>query len=152
MIGNESADSVSELLGADHRRLDEVFADTKRLYAAGSIADAQARFAVFREGLLHHIEAEEQLLFPAFDELTGTTQGGPTAVMRSEHVELTKLMSELADTLTTAPEDGTTPFASLTALIFAHNGKEERILYPTTDRLANESGGLADLVSRLREF
>lgn len=153
MVGSESADCVTELLGVDHRQLDVAFADAKRLCAVGDVTAARARFSEFREGLEHHIEAEEQVLFPAFAELTGVAQGGPVAVMQSEHAELRKLMSEVTGVLESGgPEKGTTPFAALTARIYAHNGKEERILYPTTDRLAREAGTLDDLVSRLRDF
>ena len=108
---------------------------------------------MFREGLEHHIEAEEQVLFPVFEGLTGAAQGGPTVVMRAEHAELRKLMAEVASVLEAGPEEGhTTPLAALTARIYAHNGKEERILYPMTDRLAREAGTLDELVSRLRGF
>ncbi|MGH0038265.1 MAG: hemerythrin domain-containing protein [Myxococcota bacterium] len=143
---------MTDLLGADHRRLDALFADARRLCGAGEVPAARARFAAFREGLEHHIEAEEQVLFPAFEVLTGVARGGPTAVMRGEHVELRKLMAEVAGLLEAEVEAGTTLFATLTALIHAHNGKEERILYPTTDRLACLAGTIDHLVERLHEF
>jgi hypothetical protein len=44
------------------------------------------------------------------------------------------------------------PLASLTARIYAHNGKEERILYPATDQAARDAGALEDLVRRVRAF
>ena len=153
MIGSESAVCVSELLGVDHSRLDAVLADAKRLLVAGEMGAARERFGVFREGLERHIEAEEQVLFPVFEHLIGSAHGGPTHVMRVEHTELRKLMAEVAGILDTAAAEGlTTPLAALTARIYAHNGKEERILYPMTDRLAREAGTLDDLVSRLRGF
>jgi len=153
MIGNESADCVTELLGVDHSRLDAALADAKRLLVSGEMGAARERFGVFREGLERHIEAEEQVLFPVFDDLSGAAQGGPTAVMRAEHTELRKLMTEVAGVLEAEAAEGlTTPLAALTARIYAHNGKEERILYPMTDRLAREAGTLDDLVSRLRGF
>ena len=108
---------------------------------------------LFREGLERHIEVEEQVLFPVFEELSGAAHGGPTAVMRAEHTDLRKLMAEVAGVLEMGGAEGlTTPLAALTARIYAHNGKEERILYPMTDRLAREAGTLDDLVSRLRGF
>lgn len=73
--------------------------------------------------------------------------------MRAEHAELRRLMAEVASVLETATAGGlTTPLAALTARIYAHNGKEERILYPTADRLAREAGTLEDLVELLRQF
>ena len=59
----------------------------------------------------------------------------------------------MAGTLEIGKAEGlTTPLAALTARIYAHNGKEERILYPMSDRLAREAGTLDDLLRRLREF
>ncbi|MGH0032578.1 MAG: hemerythrin domain-containing protein [Myxococcota bacterium] len=143
---------MTGLLGADHERLDAILADAKRLLVAGEPAAARQRFEVFRQQLERHIEAEEQVLFPAFEDLAGSTAGGPTSVMRAEHSELRKLMADVAGALEDGAPDGlTTPLAALTARIYAHNGKEERILYPMTDRLAGEAGTLAELVQRLRE-
>jgi iron-sulfur cluster repair protein YtfE (RIC family) len=153
MVGSESADCVSDLLGVDHSRLDAALADAKRLLVAGEMGAARERFGAFREGLERHIEAEEQVLFPVFEDLAGAAQGGPTAVMRAEHTELRKLMAEVAGVLETGAAEGLTkPLAALTARIYAHNGKEERILYPMTDRLAREAGALDELMSRLRGF
>ena len=73
--------------------------------------------------------------------------------MRAEHTELRKLLAEVAGVLETGTAEGlTAPLAALTARIYAHNGKEERILYPMTDRLAREAGKLDDLMSRLHGF
>ena len=49
MVGSESADCVTDLLGVDHRRLDAVLADMKRTLAAGDALQARARFGAFRE-------------------------------------------------------------------------------------------------------
>jgi iron-sulfur cluster repair protein YtfE (RIC family) len=153
MVGSESADCVTDLLKVDHRQLDAVFADVKRFLAAGDVVQARARFGAFRKGLERHIDAEEEVLFPVFEGLTGAATGGPTAGMRAEHVELKKLMAEVAAALEAVSEQGlTTPLAALTARIYAHNGKEERILYPMTDRLAREAGTLDGLLGRLRGF
>jgi iron-sulfur cluster repair protein YtfE (RIC family) len=131
---------VGELLGADHGRLDFVLADAKRLLAAGDVARAAARFAAFRDGLERHIVVEEEVLFPAFESFAGVA--GPIHVMRAEHTELRRLMAEVASRLERAGDGShATPLAALTARIFAHNGKEERILYPALDRV-----GLAEVV------
>jgi hypothetical protein len=39
----------------------------------------------------------------------------------------------------------------VTALLMAHNGKEERILYPATDHAARDAGTLDALVASLRD-
>jgi iron-sulfur cluster repair protein YtfE (RIC family) len=141
-------DSVTERLGADHGRLDFVLADVKRLLAAGQLARASARFAAFRDGLARHIAVEEEVLFPAFEGSAGLA--GPIHVMRAEHAEIRRLMAEVASSLADgAAGCRTTPLAALTARVFAHNGKEERILYPAMDRVGLAAAVCDELVRRI---
>lgn len=147
-----ASNSVTELLGRDHRRLDTILADAKRWLVAGDLPRASARFAEFRDGLEHHIAAEEEILFPAFETLTGGARGGLTHIMRMEHAEIRRLMGEVASNLERGGDAGhTTPLAALTARVYAHNGKEERILYPATDWAARD-GALEALVRRIEAF
>jgi iron-sulfur cluster repair protein YtfE (RIC family) len=143
-------EGLTQLLGLDHRRLDGILADAKRRLVAGDLARARVRFAEFRSGLEHHILVEEEIVFPAFEALCGPAAGEPTRVMRAEHVEIRRLMAEVAASLERGSVDGrTTPLAALTARIYAHNGKEERILYPAADRVAAEAGASEALVARV---
>lgn len=148
-----STDSVKELLGGDHRRLDAMLADAKRGLAAGDLAGAAEHFARFRSGLERHIALEEEIVFPAFESLAGPNAAGPTQVMCREHTEIRRLLAEVSEHLARGGAPGrATPFAALTALLYAHNGKEERILYPATDEAARRSGALAALVERVRAY
>ena len=141
--------SVTQLLGLDHRRLDAILAAAKQSLRAGDIAPGFARFSEFRDGLERHIAAEEEVLFPVFESLTAGAQGGPTHVMRLEHSEIRRLMAEIASALERC--DGhATPVAALTARIYAHNGKEERILYPAMDRVTRDADALDPLLRRIR--
>jgi iron-sulfur cluster repair protein YtfE (RIC family) len=145
-----STESVTQMLGGDHRRLDAVLADAKRALAAGDVARAAAGFAAFRSGLERHIVAEEEVVFPAFEALAGASAAGPTRVMRAEHAEIRRLMAEVSAQLERGGEPGrATPFAALTALLYAHNGKEEQILYPATDQAARAAGALEGLLERM---
>jgi iron-sulfur cluster repair protein YtfE (RIC family) len=151
MVDDEitAASSVAELLCRDHRRLDSILADAKRCLVARDLPRASARFAEFRDGLEHHIAAEEEVLFPAFETFTGGAGGGPTHVMRMEHAELRRLMAEVASNLERGDDESrATPLAALTARIYAHNGKEERILYPAIDQAAREADALEGLLRR----
>ena len=142
------SNSVTELLCRDHRRLDSILADAKRCLVAGDLPRASARFAEFRGGLDHHIAAEEWVLFPAFEKFTGG--GGLTQVMRMEHAEIRRLMAEVASNLERGDDERhATPLAALTARIYAHNGKEERILYPATDQAARDADALEALLRRV---
>ncbi|MGH7673776.1 MAG: hemerythrin domain-containing protein, partial [Gemmatimonadales bacterium] len=86
-------EGLTQLLGLDHRRLDGILADAKRRLAAGDVARARVRFAEFRSGLERHIAMEEEIVFPAFEALSGAAGGGPTRVMRAEHAEIRRLMA-----------------------------------------------------------
>jgi len=145
--------SVTELLSLDHRCLDAVLAESKRCLFAGDLRAGAAAFASFRDGLEHHIAAEEEILFPALDALRGGAAAGPLHVMRVEHEEIRRLLAEVAASLERGAGDGpTAPLAALTARLYAHNGKEERILYPMSDQAVGEAEGRADLVERIRAF
>lgn len=147
-----NTEGVTELLSGDHRRLDTILAEAKSAASVGDLARARARFVAFCEGLDRHIDVEEQVLFPVIEPRTGGA-AGPTHVMRLEHVELRRLMGEVAASLDAGGKERmSTPLAALTARIYAHNGKEERILYPMADRVARDTGVLEGLVQRLRSF
>ena len=60
---------------------------------------------------------------------------GPTAVMRAEHVEIVDLLEQIADRIGDAAESLDALRRSFHAVLGDHNFKEERVLYPTTDRL-----------------
>lgn len=151
LAGIPKAESVSQLLGEHHRRLDGVLGESKRALAAADFATAAPLFAAFRAGLEAHIVAEEHVLFPLFESLTDSAGGGPTHVMRGEHAEIRKHLAEVTHGLTRRSAAGlTTPLAHLTAVLLAHNGKEERILYPATDHAARAAGELEGLMERLR--
>lgn len=149
----EGARGVTEYLEADHSRLDAIVADALTLAQGGSFERASARFAELVCGLARHIDVEEKLLFPAFEQRTGMTNSGPTFVMRREHVEIRRLMDEVASALERA--DGARAareIASLTEALAGHNVKEERMLYPLADRAMGDEGGRDELVRRMQLF
>lgn len=152
MVDTSSAsDSVTYLLAADHDRLDCVLAEVKRHVGGASRQEAVQRFAVFREGLERHIVLEEEVLFPFLEKCTGMFDAGPTAVMRAEHGEIRRLLGEV-DSLLSGEIEGDTlaTMAELTGILLAHNGKEERILYPMTDRALAEAPERSEVMDRVR--
>lgn len=149
----EGARSVTEYLEGDHKRLDAIVPEVQRLLSARSFPEASERFAEFTCGLGRHIDVEEQVLFPTFEQMTGMAGGGPTFVMRGEHVEIRRLMSEMTSALAAA--DATKADESLRGLtetLAAHNMKEERMLYPMIDQAAGNDRARDDLVKRLQAF
>ena len=84
--------TISDFLEYDHRRLDEILLDVERLIDRGALANAGERFAEFSCGFNRLIDVEERIVFPTFEQVTGMT-GGPTVVMRAEHVEIRRWMA-----------------------------------------------------------
>lgn len=145
-------DAITALLQDDHVRLDAGLAEAKRALGSGDAAGALACFRAFRDGLERHIVAEEEVLFPAFEALTGAGGGGPTAVMRHEHREIQRLLAAVDAAIAGATRDeATRRLGELTAILRGHNGKEERILYPMSDEAARREGTHGALVERVRE-
>jgi hemerythrin-like domain-containing protein len=144
------ARNVSDFLGGDHRRLEAILSAVEGLVESGAFVEAAARFAEFVCGLSRHIDMEETVLFPAFEEKTGMANG-PTPVMRAEHVEIRLLLGVLTGAL--AASDASAFSAAdrqLHEVLGAHNDKEERILYPLSDRVAGGERERDELVRKMQ--
>jgi iron-sulfur cluster repair protein YtfE (RIC family) len=155
MTTDTSAQTVTAYLMADHRRLDGLMETCKGQAEKGDMKGAGATFAEFRAGLMRHIKIEERLLFPEFEAATGLDRGGgPTGVMRLEHTEIIRLL-DLIEGLFEGQAPSAPEFDSLRSaligLLHEHNGKEERILYPMTDRMVAPDA-LHDLLTKMKAF
>lgn len=147
----EGSRAVTEYLEADHRRLDAMIPEVGASLAAGSLAQAAARYAEFACGLDRHIDAEERILFPAFEQGTGMSAGGPTFVMRGEHVDIRRLLEAATRAIQTGDTAGVTQaIQELVETLGAHNMKEEHMLYPMTDRALADDQARDDMVKRLQ--
>jgi uncharacterized protein (DUF2249 family) len=142
---------VTELLMTDHARLDGILTEVSRLVIDGRFDEAGSQFAEFSCGLLRHIAMEETILFLVFEEATGDRSGGPTEVMRLEHVVIRRSMDEAAAGIghKDAGRFGSAVM-ELRSTIGPHNMKEEHILYPMVDGQAGDARGRDDLVRRLQ--
>ncbi len=140
--------SVDEYLSWDHRRLDALWEDTRTHAASGALEQAQQRFAEFMCGLERHIDAEEKVLFPMFTARAGAN--GPVEVMCHEHVGIRKAMREIADALAAKDVAGFEAGAEeLESILGEHNHKEEKVLYPMTDRMLGDYAR-AELVRKMQ--
>jgi uncharacterized protein (DUF2249 family) len=138
--------TVSEHLAADHDRLDALFREARQLAVEGRFEDARARFDEFACGLSQHIDAEESVLFPAFEEKTGI-RGGPTRVMRSEHIDIQAQLGAVSAAIGQRDRARFEGAASLLVEVLgAHNMKEEQMLYPMTDDAAGGDREREELV------
>lgn len=142
-------ETIRDLLGVHHRQCDELFAAVEQDIEAADWEKAAADFVRFRDSVLRHFEAEESVLFPAFEARTGMTHG-PTAVMRSEHAQIRELMEAAAAAIAARDADDYAGYAETTHIMTQqHNMKEENVLYPMCDQ--HLAGASAALVARMRE-
>lgn len=134
---------------ADHRACDELWAAVEAAVDRDDRAAAHAAFARFDAATRRHLDMEEQVLFPAFEQATGMTMG-PTQVMRHEHAQMRGLLDQMARAadrdLDAMVEYGDT----LLMLTQQHNLKEEGVLYPMTE--ANLADAWAPIAARLTTY
>jgi iron-sulfur cluster repair protein YtfE (RIC family) len=137
--------SITGILTREHRRLDELWNQARSAFEGDAPGGARARMEAFGTALRDHIRDEEEILFPAFEERTGMSGGGPTMVMRMEHRE----METHLDAIMVALEEGgdlagvVERASEFFALLDSHDQKEERMLYPMMDRAFGQEQGAA---------
>ena len=124
---------IKNCMTDDHRRCDDVFAEVEQAVTALAWDRAMTSFEKFNNVMLQHFVVEEELLFPAFELKSGMT-GGPTQVMRDEHVQMRELMAAAQEALLAKDADDYSGNAeTLLIMMQQHNMKEENILYPMCD-------------------
>ncbi len=149
---SEGPRSVTKFLQGDHDRLDAILVLVQRLAGEGSFPEAQARFGEFACGLDWHINVEEQLVFPFFEAKTGMTRG-PTTVMRVEHKEIREGIQGVIAALSACDAvPSHDAISKLNVILTAHNMKEEKMLYPMTDRAIDTFEAQERLVRRIAKF
>jgi len=121
--------TIKEFMQNDHNRLDGLFGKFQE-FKIKKPEEAKQNFCPFRKGLSSHIEWEEKILFPIFEEKTGVKDNGPTAVMRAEHLEIKNLLDKIREKIKTGDFNVDEFENRLSDVLKDHNNKEEHILYP----------------------
>ena len=139
--------SIPEFMTTKHRECDELFIAAENAIANNDWTLAKQEFTEFSEELELHLQAEENILFPEFEQATGITQG-PTQVMRGEHQQMRALVSDLQQALDKDDKDMyISASETLMVLMQQHNMKEEMMLYPMTQqRVPSPDALLASVV------
>jgi hemerythrin-like domain-containing protein len=142
----------TQVLPDHHRHCDDLFVAAENAVQRRDWALAEREFAHFRAQMDAHFVAEEETLFPAFEDATGS-RGGPTEMMRYEHDQMRDLLGQL-DAACKARDGKTYAGVSetLLTLMQQHNMKEEHILYPMCDRaLGDRADAMGDKLSTMLE-
>ncbi|MDQ1363688.1 MAG: hypothetical protein QG652_1550 [Pseudomonadota bacterium] len=126
--------SIHQVMSHDHKRCDDMFVEAQKSAARKDWASARQYADLFIRNTLQHFHHEETVLFPAFEQTTGMTQG-PTTVMREEHRTMRDLLDDLHQAVTNENQSRFLGIAE-TLYIFMqqHNMKEENVLYPMIDQ------------------
>ena len=127
-------DSTTEFLTQDHHDCDALWLAVEQAAGADDAAATRARFARFEAAMERHFCFEEGVLFPAFEDATGMRNGGPTFVMRAEHVQMRRVLQTMHAAAESDDLAGMLDYGdALLMLIQQHNVKEEQMLYPACD-------------------
>jgi hemerythrin-like domain-containing protein len=140
--------SVRALLSGDHRQCDERFVAIERAIVSKQWDEVARLFELFRSAMHAHFEAEELILFPAFELRTGMRMG-PTQVMRNEHAQMRELIESASGAIAARDaEDYSGVSETLLIMMQQHNMKEENVLYPMCDQnLSEGSDALIDSIA-----
>lgn len=119
-----------EFFTDDHRVCDAAWSEIEAAIGAGEDERAHKLWTDFEEKMRRHFAMEEEVLFPEFEAVTGMA-GGPTQIMRMEHVQMRGVLDQMARAAADRDyqllnDHGDT----LLMLIQQHNVKEEGVLYP----------------------
>ncbi len=121
--------NIKEFLTKDHRACDDTFAAMEQKANSEGVSSAKALYREMAEEMEHHFQMEERVMFPAFEEKTGMTEG-PTQMMRMEHTQMRSLIEEIGAALA---DENRERFFGLTEtmmiMLQQHNMKEEQMLY-----------------------
>lgn len=148
--------NATETLSREHEVIKKILSALEvmagRVESGGKLDAVSARDAVdfLRDfaDRCHHAK-EEGLLFPALEERGFSSQAGPTAVMRQEHVlgrGLTAAMGKAMEAVEKGDAGAARDFAGsareYVALLRSHIDKENGILFPMAAQMLGEKGNL----------
>ena len=128
----EGAGRLGRLMEADHRRLDDVWEQASSTYETDP-AGSLKRYQEFQRGLIRHIAAEEELLFPFFESRGPAVARQFAEVLRQEHREIRTALDDLVEKSGAHAVGRSEAEERLRDLLGAHDAREEEVLYPWCD-------------------
>lgn len=144
-------ESITDYMQRDHALIDGIAERAAAAAAAGDLAGMERDGALFLQRLERHIEMEEQLLFPAFEERTGMSAAGPSVQMREEHVQMQGALQQMREAIGARdPAAYQRGSQALFEVLAPHNLKEEQMMYPMLDdAMAADAGALLSEVKEM---
>jgi len=137
--------TITSFMTAEHKYCDDSFVDFENAIADKNWPELKANWNEFSKKLMHHFEMEERVLFPEFEQATGITEG-PTAVMRSEHLQMRSLITVLERAIESQDDEQCQGIAeTMMIMMQQHNMKEEQMLYPMSDQHVDANQVIASM-------
>ena len=141
--------SLETVFSAHHRLLDQLWEDTRACVHAQDWSGAVTAFATFRAAIERHMRAEEQILFPAYEEAYGS-DNPLTSILRKGHKDLRSFFDEIGEALENKDGDESAALMGTTGQILLHHDtKEEEELYPAVTLMVPQPA--ADAAARQLE-
>jgi len=132
-------ESITSYMQQDHVLIDGIAARAVATAQAGDWAGLEREGGEFLRRLRQHIEVEEEVLFPAFEQRTGMSAGGPSAQMRAEHEQMQPILARMQAAIGAQDAAGyKIASQALFDILVPHNQKEEQMMYPMLDQAAGE--------------
>jgi hemerythrin-like domain-containing protein len=140
--------SLSQYFLQDHRNIDAAWALVEKPLSTGDFEGGMIAWKKFEADMRRHLAMEEEVIFPAFEQITGNTSG-PTAIMRMEHDQMRGLLDQIRAAIEASDTDEILDQGdTLLMIIQQHNVKEEGVLYPMCDNvLAGQWAALQEKLS-----
>ncbi len=140
--------AIVEFMTSKHRECDDIFSEVEAAVAIEDWDKATQKWPIFEEELELHFQAEETILFPQFEQVTGMT-AGPTQVMRMEHEQIRALIKSLNKDLLDNNKISFLGYCeTLMVLMQQHNMKEEMMLYPMSEQHLPNVNAVSDALHK----
>jgi hemerythrin-like domain-containing protein len=143
----EDRTRLSDLMGGDHHDLDDRWERLQRTPASDR-ATRRDMFDAFRADLLHHIDVEEELLFPAMLDQDPSLRGLVERLLE-EHREVKETLEQFGRALDGGSSSVDDLAFTLVNVLGEHNAREESSVYPWLDDHLAPAQAL-EAVERLR--
>lgn len=131
-----SMQSLRYFFSADHDRVGGLFRNWQEKKKANS-PDAYDSFRKFLVSQLQHMDLEEKLIFPLFEQQIGNTNTGLIQELHQDHIEIQRTIDNIHNVLRRA-ESTEAAEVLLSEMLEAHHEKEEDIFYPILDQWIDE--------------
>lgn len=139
MESNDSDNGLAGFFSADHNDCNTKWVRVEELLDSGDSDALATAWQDFDQSTRRHLAMEEEVLFPAFEAMSGMGHSGPTVVMLQEHQQMRALLDQIAVAIDADDTEEALDLGdTLHMLTQQHNVKEEGMLYPMAEDVLSE--------------